>query len=83
MPQITVYGADWCPLTKRARLHLDELGVPYHYINIDRDRNAAAWVATRNGGKEKKPTIDIDGQVLTEPSNQELDEVLIAKGIRA
>jgi glutaredoxin len=81
MADIKVYGADWCPLTKGTKAHLDALQISYRYINIDKDRQAAKWVADQNNGKEKKPTIDIDGQVLTEPTNEELDEVLEGKGI--
>jgi glutaredoxin len=81
MSDIKLYGADWCPLTKRTRAHLDRAGVAYDYINIDSDRDAAAWVAAQNGGKEKKPTVEVAGKVLTTPSNAELDSVLRAKGI--
>jgi mycoredoxin len=68
-------------MTRATRVHLDRLGIAYEYINIDRDREAAAWVASQNGGKEKKPTLDVDGQVLTTPSNSELDTVLREKGL--
>ena len=30
----------------------------------------------QNDGKEKKPTLDINGTILTEPDDDELDEVL-------
>jgi glutaredoxin len=81
MASVKVYGADWCLMTKRALAHLDQLGVQYEYIDIDDDREAAQWVAAQNDGKEKKPTIDIDGQVLSEPSNRSLDQALQAKGL--
>ena len=81
MANVKVYGADWCPTTKETVAHLKELNVPYDYINIDRDRKAASWVASRNDGKEKKPTLDVDGQVLSAPTDEELDEVLKAKGL--
>jgi thioredoxin reductase (NADPH) len=81
MAQVKVFGADWCPLTKRALAHLKEIDVEYQYTDIDKDREAAKWVAAQNDGKEKKPTIDIDGEILTEPSNDELDKVLGAKGL--
>ncbi len=81
MPLVTVYGADWCPLTKAALLHLDDLGVEYKYIDIEEDAASAKWVADHNDGAEKKPTIDVDGQVLSEPSNSELDEVLRSKHV--
>ena len=68
-------------MTARTRAHLDRRHIPYVYVDIDLDRESAKWVAEQNGGKEKKPTLDIDGQILTEPTNRELDEVLAAKGI--
>ena len=81
MPNVTVYGADWCPLTTATRRHLDHLAVNYDYIDIEDDPEAARWVAEQNDGKEKKPTIKVDGAVLIEPSNAELDQVLREKGI--
>ncbi len=79
MPNVTVYGADWCPLTRAALSHLDNIGVQYKYIDIDEDAGAAKWVADHNNGKEKKPTIDVDGNVLTTPSDSELEKVLREK----
>ncbi len=76
MSVVTVYGADWCEMTQRAREHLENLGVPYKYIDIDHDRKAALFVAKQNGGKEKKPMLEIDGRILCTPSNAEIDEAL-------
>ena len=81
MAKVKVYGADWCVMTKGTLDHLKKVGVEYQYIDIDKDKAAAGWVAKQNGGKEKKPTLDIDGQVLTEPSNGELDRALAKQGI--
>lgn len=81
MPDVKVYGADWCSLTTNTRAHLDKIGVPYQYIDIDNDRESAKWVADHNNGKEKKPTLDIAGEVLSVPSNNEVDQVLKAKGL--
>ena len=68
-------------MTKRTLTHLDRLEVPYEYVDIETDDAARKWVAEQNGGKEKKPTLDIGGTILTEPSNAELDAVLEAQGI--
>ena len=76
MAAIKVYGADWCGMTTRTLSHLDELGVEYEYIDVEQDPKASEWVKSHNGGKEKKPTLDISGQVLSEPSNGQLDDVL-------
>jgi glutaredoxin len=56
--------------------HLKHLGLEYHYIDVDRDKAASAWVRAQSHGKEKKPTLDIDGTILVEPDNDELDDVL-------
>lgn len=76
MDKIKVYGADWCGLTRRTLMHLDRLGVEYDYIDVDSDEAASQWVKDQNNGKEKKPTLDIHGRVLTAPSNQQLEETL-------
>jgi glutaredoxin len=78
MPNTKVYGADWCGMTRSTLRHLDDLGVPYEYIDVDQDPEASEWVKRHNNGKEKKPTLDIDGKVLTTPSNREIDELLKA-----
>jgi glutaredoxin len=80
MADVKVYGADWCSMTKAALAHLNQIGVEYEYINIDRDRQAAKWVASQNGGREKKPTLDIRGLVLSEPTSAEIDAALAEKG---
>ncbi|MBV8828852.1 MAG: glutaredoxin family protein [Acidobacteriaceae bacterium] len=80
MADVKVYGADWCSMTKAALAHLNQIGVEYEYINIDRDRQAAKWVASQNGGREKKPTLNIRGLVLSEPTNAEIDAALTENG---
>jgi glutaredoxin len=77
--KIKVYGADWCPMTISAKRHLDSLGVAYVYIDVDDDPQASAWVKQHNAGKEKKPTFDIDGEVLTAPSRAVVEQKLRAK----
>ena len=76
MAAVKVYGADWCGPTRRVLRHLDNLGVEYEYIDVDQDPAASDWVKQQNNGKEKKPTLDIGGTVLTEPRADELELVL-------
>ncbi len=81
--KITVYGANWCGYTTRARQHLDSLGVQYAYVDVDEDPAASEWVKQHNGGKELKPTIDVAGDVLSNPSPNELDSALQRRGLLA
>lgn len=79
--EITVYGTDWCHDTTHTREYLDEIGVPYRYVNIEEDPNAAEWVRQQNGGKEQKPTVSIGGDVLSVPSDNQLDQALEEHGL--
>ena len=76
MKNITVYGADWCPKTKQALDRLETMGIPFKYIDVEQDRNASEWVKAQSNGKERKPTIDVDGKILVEPTDRELEAVL-------
>ena len=69
-------------MTQRVLEHLHDLGVDHEYIEVRNNPAASTWVKEQNGGLEKKPTLDIGGQVLTEPSNAEIDDVLAAAGQR-
>lgn len=79
--EVTVYGADWCHDTQHAREYLDEIDVPYKYVNIEEDPKAAEWVRQQNGGKEQKPTVTIGDDVLSVPTDEELDAALEEHGL--
>jgi len=81
--KVKVYGADWCGDTQHTLKLLKDLGVAYEYINIEENAEAAGWVKERNEGKERKPTLDIGGQILSEPSDRELESALREKGFMA
>ena len=76
MAKVKVYGADWCAATRRVIAHLEANKVPFDFIDVDDDREASDWVKQQNNGKEIKPTLDVDGTVLSEPTNRELDAAL-------
>jgi glutaredoxin len=80
---VKVYGADWCPDTRRTLDALDKLGVTYDYINVERDEAASSWVKEHNDGKEVKPTLDVAGQILSAPTERELTSTLRERGLMA
>ncbi len=72
---ITLYGTGWCPDCKRSKQFFGEQRVPYHYVDIDNDSEATAFVEEVNKGNRSIPTIVFpDGSVLVEPSNAQLAE---------
>lgn len=73
---ITVYGADWCGDTVRAKRALDDLGVHYTYIDIDSDSDGEKKVIEFNNGKRRIPLVEIGDEKLSVPSRGELEQKL-------
>jgi mycoredoxin len=63
------------------RRHLDRLGVPYRYVDLEADPGAAAQVRWLTGGYVTHPTVNVAGEVLVEPSMAELDWALERAGL--
>jgi glutaredoxin len=59
--KVEMYAVSWCGDCRRARDFLDDHGVEYTEINIDRDPEAAAEVVRRMG-KRAIPQLVIDGE---------------------
>jgi glutaredoxin len=60
----------------RTRRFLVRHAVPYAFIDVDSDADAEQQVKRWNRGLLSTPTLDIDGQIVTEPSDEELAQVL-------
>jgi len=75
-PRIAVYGAYWCRDTARTRRFLNRHGIPYTLLDVDHDPQAADKVREWNQGHLSTPTLDIEGRIVIEPSDEELAELL-------
>ena len=72
-PEITVYGAYWCPDCRQSKQFLGEHQIPYNWVDIEANKEAEEFVIKTNNGKRIIPTITFpDGSFLVEPSNAEL-----------
>lgn len=78
MRKIDVYGADWCPDCLRAKAYLEDNGIEYKYIDTSKNEAAGLIVENINNGKRIIPTFIIDGVSHTNPSNEQLDNILKA-----
>ena len=75
--KIKFYGTSWCPTSRRAKKFLIKEGIEFEWFNIDEDPTARAYVIAVNNGNRSVPTIVFpDGEILVEPSNQELSKKL-------
>jgi len=70
---VLVYGTSWCPDCHRTRRFLDQHGIPYQWIDPEKDTQAMARLLQINHGMRSVPTLVFpDGTTLTEPSNGQL-----------
>ena len=83
MNEVKVYGTQWCEDTHMTREQLEGMGIPYEYHDIEKEPEAAQWVKDINGGKQVTPTVDILGEILTEPDENELGNALRSTGLMA
>ena len=73
MADVKVYGAPWCPDCRRAKAFLSAHRVAYDWTDIDQDEQALAQVQEiQHGGRTIPTVVFADGDVLVEPSDEEL-----------
>ena len=71
MSVIKMYTTSWCGDCRMAKMFLDENGLAYEEIDIEKTPGAAEIVMQANNGKRKVPTLDIDGRfVAISPFNR-------------
>ena len=71
--QIIMYTTNWCPDCHRAKYLLDEYGIAYKEIDIEKDPVGLAFVKQVNNGNRVVPTILFpDNTILVEPSTAAL-----------
>jgi thioredoxin reductase (NADPH) len=73
MPEITVYGAPWCPDCRRSKQFLAQYRVAYSWVDIDQDPEGMRLVEELQQGGRTIPAIVFgEGDYLLEPSDEEL-----------
>ena len=73
---IRIYGADWCSDCLVAKRFLDEKGVKYDYIIITDNDDAITFLEKVNNGRRVIPTLDIDGEIYTNPGINGLMKII-------
>lgn len=78
--EITIYGTKWCGGSRRARLLFEQHHIPYRWVDIDEDKEAAKFIEGFSNGCQSVPTITWpDGTTLVEPTLEELEKILGAQ----
>jgi hypothetical protein len=50
-PEITIYGAYWCPADCRSKQFLGEHQIAYNWVDIEEDKEVERFVIRRNRGE--------------------------------
>ena len=74
--RVVLYGANWCPDCQRAKSYLQDNGINFQFIEVDKHDWATQLVEETNNGKRIIPTLFIDGKSYTNPDNAVLKDVL-------
>ena len=72
--RIILYSADWCGWCKKAKRHLDGMGVNYEIRDIDIADNLNDLVAKT--GQRGIPVLDVGGRMVTGFSPDRYDELI-------
>ena len=69
MSSFTMYTTSWCGFCRRLQIQLDQEGILYEVIDIERQPEAATIVEAANNGNRTVPTLAYtDGSTQTNPS---------------
>ena len=79
-PEIVMYARErFCPDVTRARTRLEHHGIEWTEFDVEADGSKRAEMEAQTG-KPNVPQVVIGERILIEPSNEEIDDALIAAG---
>ncbi len=86
--KIRIYTTCWCGDSFRAKTYLENHGIDFEEIDIERNETAMAAVMDANDGKRRTPTLEIAGKFYGNPAITELAQLVglekaPRKGVRA
>jgi mycoredoxin len=77
MAEVTMYSTSWCGYCRRLKLQLDQAGIAYDEIDIERVPAAAMFVEGVNGGNQTVPVIRYpDNTTATNPTLAQVQATL-------
>lgn len=73
---LIVYCRAWCGDCRRAKAWLDDNGIPYTEIDVDKDRDARDRAAGFNNGDLHTPTFELGDGVCVDFRPEKLKDML-------
>lgn len=77
-PIVTMYSTTWCGYCRRLKRQLEEAGISYQEIDLDRDGSYDDRIIEKTGGYRTVPTVEVGGELLVNPSLREIEAALVS-----
>lgn len=71
---VTMYTTVWCGYCRRLERQMTEAGIDYRKVDIDAHRDFGDRIEAVTGGSRTVPTIEIEGELLVNPSIAQVKE---------
>jgi mycoredoxin len=66
--QVTMYTTSWCGYCRRLERQMTAAGIAFDKIDIDDHRVFGERIEVATGGNRTVPTIEVEGELLVNPS---------------
>ena len=73
---ITMYSTTWCGYCRRLARQMDEAGISYRVVDLDDDPSHDARIIAKTGGYRTVPTLEVQGELLVNPSIRQVQAAL-------
>lgn len=70
--EITMYTTSWCGYCKRLERQMRDEGIAYRTVDVERETAYGDRIVARTGGYRTVPTLEIKGELLVNPSIEEV-----------
>lgn len=76
MRPVTMYSTTWCGYCRRLKRQFEEAGIPFREVDLDEEAHHGAKIEAATGGYRTVPTVEVDGELLVNPSIREVQHAL-------
>lgn len=73
---VTMYSTTWCGYCRRLKRQMEQAGISYVEVDLDDDPSHDDRIIAKTGGYRTVPTVEVDGELLVNPSLADLEAVL-------
>jgi mycoredoxin len=75
-----MYTTEWCGHCRRLKRQLDEVGIPVTKVDVDAHPEHGRRIVAATGGYRTVPTVEVGGELLVNPSVEEIARRIAAPG---